>query len=184
MSWPPCVRSTGWPWSAKSMRHDSIVSRWLRPAGLPRWHRTRGRSATRVARTRCGYRGKEARADLARTIGTDGRALQDAMAAPGAPAWLRELPAVESSAASGSRTSTSKGTVYSGGPTSWACRRPHATSVRPTISEAHLAKKRSTQWVGYKLHLTETCDDDLPAIITHVGQRRSHLRWRGDSARA
>ena len=24
------------------------------------------------------------------------------------------------------------------------------------------------QWVGYKVHLTETCEDDLPHLITHV----------------
>src|SRR5207302_11247918 len=30
------------------------------------------------------------------------------------------------------------------------------------------AQKRSTSWVGYKVHLTETCDDDTPHLITHV----------------
>jgi len=29
-------------------------------------------------------------------------------------------------------------------------------------------KKHTTQWVGYKAHVTETCDDDLPALITNV----------------
>jgi transposase len=38
----------------------------------------------------------------------------------------------------------------------------------PYDLDAHLAQKRSTQWVGYKLHLTETCDEDLPSLITHV----------------
>jgi transposase len=28
--------------------------------------------------------------------------------------------------------------------------------------------KRSTVWTGYKVHLTETCDEDLPHLITHV----------------
>ena len=28
--------------------------------------------------------------------------------------------------------------------------------------------KHTTQWVGYKVHLTETCEDDLPHLITHV----------------
>jgi transposase len=28
--------------------------------------------------------------------------------------------------------------------------------------------KREVTWVGYKVHLTETCDEDLPHLITHV----------------
>jgi transposase len=28
--------------------------------------------------------------------------------------------------------------------------------------------KRSTQWEGYKVHLTETCEADRPLIVTHV----------------
>ena len=31
------------------------------------------------------------------------------------------------------------------------------------------ATKRATSWVGYKVHVTETCDDDLPHLITDVG---------------
>jgi transposase len=38
----------------------------------------------------------------------------------------------------------------------------------PYDPEAHYAQKRSTSWVGYKVHLTETCDDDSPHLITHV----------------
>jgi transposase len=29
-------------------------------------------------------------------------------------------------------------------------------------------KKRRTEWTGYKVHLTETCDDDTPHLITDV----------------
>jgi transposase len=38
----------------------------------------------------------------------------------------------------------------------------------PYDPEAHFSKKRSTEWVGYKVHLTETCDDDKPNLITHI----------------
>ena len=38
----------------------------------------------------------------------------------------------------------------------------------PYDPDAHYAKKRTTTWVGYKVHLTETCEDDLPPLITHV----------------
>jgi hypothetical protein len=33
---------------------------------------------------------------------------------------------------------------------------------------ARFGKKRSTMWTGYKVHLTETCDEDQPHLITHV----------------
>jgi transposase len=38
----------------------------------------------------------------------------------------------------------------------------------PYDPDAHCAAKRSTQWVGYRVHLTETCDEDSPHLITHV----------------
>ena len=38
----------------------------------------------------------------------------------------------------------------------------------PYDEEAHYSKKRSTTWVGYKVHLTESCEAHLPLIITHV----------------
>jgi transposase len=33
---------------------------------------------------------------------------------------------------------------------------------------ARYGKKHTTSWVGYKVHVTETCEDDAPHIITHV----------------
>src|SRR5215217_7592613 len=38
----------------------------------------------------------------------------------------------------------------------------------PYDTDAHLGRKRTTQWVGYKAHLTETCDEGRPHLITHV----------------
>jgi transposase len=38
----------------------------------------------------------------------------------------------------------------------------------PYDEEAHYSKKRSTTWVGYKVHLTESCEAHLPLLITHV----------------
>jgi len=29
-------------------------------------------------------------------------------------------------------------------------------------------QKRDTVWMGYCVHLTETCDDELPNLITNV----------------
>jgi transposase len=38
----------------------------------------------------------------------------------------------------------------------------------PYDPDAHYATKRSTAWIGYKVHLTETCEADSPNLITHV----------------
>jgi transposase len=38
----------------------------------------------------------------------------------------------------------------------------------PYDQEVRYGKKRDFDWVGYKVHLTETCDDNLPHFITQV----------------
>jgi len=38
----------------------------------------------------------------------------------------------------------------------------------PYDTQARYGTKRETSWVGYKAHLTETCDEDSPNLITHV----------------
>jgi transposase len=38
----------------------------------------------------------------------------------------------------------------------------------PYDHEAHYGHKRDLSWFGYKVHFTETCDEDLPHLITHV----------------
>jgi hypothetical protein len=50
--------------------------------------------------------------------------------------------------------------------------RPHANVAEhlssPFDTDAHLGRKTTTGWVGYQVHLTETCEDDAPNLITHV----------------
>jgi transposase len=38
----------------------------------------------------------------------------------------------------------------------------------PYDLDASAAKKRSTYWIGYKVHVTQAGDDDAPRLITHV----------------
>jgi len=38
----------------------------------------------------------------------------------------------------------------------------------PHDVQARYGIKRTTTWTGYKVHLTETCEEDLPNLITHV----------------
>ena len=43
----------------------------------------------------------------------------------------------------------------------------------PYDIEATYGRKLTTWWVGYKVHLTESCDEDAPRLITHVETSRA-----------
>jgi transposase len=38
----------------------------------------------------------------------------------------------------------------------------------PYDAQARYSQKRQTEWLGYKAHITETCEEDQPRLITHV----------------
>jgi transposase len=137
---------------------------WLRARARPDWvERYPGRSDEfRLPK------GKEAQRALAEAIGADGAALLVGVYAPGAPSWLRAAPAVETlrrvwvqNYAPG-ETRLRWRTTEDGIP-------PAAQFVSsPHDGDAHLARKGTVGWIGYKVHLTETCEDDAPNLITHV----------------
>src|ERR1700728_2818340 len=45
---------------------------------------------------------------------------------------------------------------------------PATLITSPYDYEARFSTKRGESWVGYKVHLTESCDDDLPRLITNI----------------
>jgi transposase len=110
---------------------------------------------------------KAERQALALTLGQDGYHLLSAVYAAQAPAGLRTLPGVEIL-----RRIWLQQYYLEAGQVHWreAGNTPPAALMieSPYDAEAHFARKRATEWVGYKGHLTETCDDDLPQVITHV----------------
>jgi transposase len=101
------------------------------------------------------------------TVGRDGFALLAAIDAPTAPQWLRQVPAMQIL-----RRVWIQNYQRTNEEVAWREPKnlPPATLFlsSPYDIEAHYAKKRSTSWVGYKVHLTESCDDDTPHLITHV----------------
>ncbi len=111
--------------------------------------------------------GKHAREDYAVVIGQDGSSLLCALYATEEPGWLREIPAVQTL-----RRVWVQHFSWEVGELRWR----DASNVPPTGDcldspydpQAHYVQKRSTSWVGYKVHLTETCDDALPHLLTHV----------------
>jgi transposase len=44
----------------------------------------------------------------------------------------------------------------------------HLTIRSPYDHEAHYGHKRDLSWFGYKVHFSETCDEQRPHLITHV----------------
>jgi transposase len=45
---------------------------------------------------------------------------------------------------------------------------PAGLITSPYDLEARYSTKRGNSWVGYKVHLTESCDADVPRLITNV----------------
>ena len=58
------------------------------------------------------------------------------------------------------------------GPVQWRTEEdlpPSALQIHsPYDAEARFSIKREILWAGYKVHLTETCDEEQPHLITHV----------------
>jgi transposase len=137
---------------------------WLRARAPADWYERYGR---RVEDYRL-PQGQESRAAFARQVGEDGRRLLTAVFGPEAPAALRALPAVEILR----RTWVQRYLVRDG---QVRLREPKdqppagAQIASPYEAEARFATKRSLSWVGYRVHVTETCDDDRPHLVTDVG---------------
>jgi transposase len=112
---------------------------------------------------------KQAERDvLVAQIGADGLALLNAALSDNAPAELRSLPAIELL-----RKVWVQNYVPTEGGLRWRTTDdglPPATQFisSPYDPEAHLAQKQSTAWIGYKVHLTETCEPETPNLITDV----------------
>ena len=107
-----------------------------------------------------------ARSKLAGRYGRDGYHLLDAVWAPPAPGWLRELPAVEAlrqvwvqqyyrvTGEHGEKVERREaGLTGHGLP-------PGRTAiVSPYDTSARYSEKHGNGWLGYKVHLSETCAD-------------------------
>ncbi|MDV2998178.1 MAG: IS1182 family transposase ISAcma46 [Chroococcidiopsis sp. SAG 2025] len=109
------------------------------------------------------------REELGRTIGKDGFALLDAIYDGATPEWMRQIPAVETLRRVWMQqfyAPTEDGSVQ------WRSSKdmpPSTLAIHsPYDVEAHYSSKRSVDWVGYKVHITETCDQDCPHFITEV----------------
>jgi hypothetical protein len=120
-------------------------------------------------------KGEGKRTQMAGQVGVDGFDLLEAIHAGRAPVWLREIPAVVTLRAVWLRQYHR--TVTGGGQeVAWREEKDLPPSRQricsPYDTDARFAVKRGCGWLGYKVHLSETCDDTaetgLPHLITNV----------------
>ena len=133
------------------------------------------------------------RDELAIAYARDGYALLEAACDSSAPAWLRDLPAVDVLRRVLVQNYTR--TITSGGkevikrrekePEGDGLPPGHIRIASPYDTDARWGVKREELWLGYKLHITETCDDAPPcdcgpaADGTGAGGRRAAGREHG-----
>lgn len=141
-----------------------VAPTWLLAHSHPDWLERYG---PRVEDYRLPER-KEDRVAYANVIGADGLRLLGAISTTHTPSWMREIPAVETlrQVWIQNYTWTAPGTLQ------WRSSDDIPPSGQyissPYDVDARYSHKRGTTWVGYKAHLTESCDADLPHLITNV----------------
>ncbi len=144
---------------------SSAASDWLRAQVNVTWYERYGR---RVEDYRLPNTETEREA-LAQSIGEDGQYLLNRLAQGDAPASSQHLPAVDVLR----QVWAQQYDLSQGGQIRWRVTQdlpPAADLIQsPYEREARFARKNeTTAWSGYKLHVTECCDDDSPRLITHV----------------
>ena len=136
---------------------------WLRDHVTTAWFLRYGKAFSDYQQPQ----GTGARQALAETIGRDGRHLLTQIYCDAAPASLREVAAVETL-----RQVWVQQFYLESGELKWRdskdCPPSSVMIASPYDLDSRYSEKRGQYWRGYKVHLTETCDDDTPNVITHV----------------
>jgi transposase len=140
-----------------------IAPEWLQELAPPEWYQ---RYAKRVENYRL-PKTDAARQALARVIAADGERLLAAVDAAADQSVLVQLPAVVTL-----RRAWAEQCTGATGQLRWRdvedMPSPAGLMSSPYDVEARYSTKRDVEWVGYKAHLTEMCDEDRPHLIVNV----------------
>jgi transposase len=113
-------------------------------------------------------KGEREREELRQQVGTDVLRLLSALAQPQTPQGLRQAEkVVVLSQVFAQQYEVREGQAHwRAGP---ACHHEDGL-ISPYDPDARFSRKRETLWLGYKVHLSETCDqrEDAPHLIIHV----------------
>jgi transposase len=108
-----------------------------------------------------------ARQAFAAVRGADSQRLLQAIDAAIDQPWLQEIPAIQTL-----RRVWAEPYVEVNGTLSWRevkdMPSPAELIASPYDPEARYSTKREVEWVGSKVHLTETCEPDTPQVMVHV----------------
>jgi transposase len=140
-----------------------VAGEWLLAQSDPEWL---DRYGPRIEEAHLPQSQQE-RETVAELIGQDGSQLLTDIYEVSAPSFLREIPAVQIL-----RRIWLQNYVWVAGQLRWRSNEdlpPGKQFINsPYDPEARYGKKRETRWTGYKVHITETCEEDSPHLITHV----------------
>ena len=140
-----------------------VAPDWLLEQMKPEWSK---RYQSRFSDFRL-PKSEKSRVELAEEIGADGRYLLEKVYTSTDYLWLQELPAIE-------RVRCIWIQHYHASEQGAVWRKdqelpPSALLIQsPYDIEARYSKKKSTAWVGYKVHFTEGCDSDQPHFLLEV----------------
>jgi transposase len=151
-----------------------VVPDWLQRLAPLEWYERYGK---RIEDTRL-PRDQAAREAYARTVGEDGFRVLDALECPEAPEDARTLPSITTLRRTwqrhyerGERPGSARGAPPILRVRFKANRElPRAAEgvESPYDTEARDRHKRDTQWTGYMVHVSETCEPAAPHLLTHV----------------
>ena len=141
----------------------AVAPDWVRAVAQPAWFERYGRRIEEYHLPKS----QDKRVALARQIGADGCLLLEALEKPTAPAAARDLPMVQVL-----RDVWRVHYAQDERPPRWRKTQelpPVAERMQsPYDPEAHFSIKRQFSWTGYKVHVTETCDDAAAHLTTDV----------------
>lgn len=140
-----------------------VAPAWVQTLAPPEWYERYAHRVENYQRPKT----DTARKALAAVIGADGQQLLQAIDAAVEQPWLQEIPAVQLL-----RRVWAEQYVEVDGTLHWRevkdMPSPTELIASPYDSEARYSTKRSVEWIGYKVHLTETCDPATPHLIVNV----------------
>lgn len=140
-----------------------VAPTWLTNLASPAWYE---RYSKRVEESHLPRKPME-REEFASLVGADGFKLMEAIYSSKAPPQLRQLSEVQTLRQLWlQQFYAPESTVRL---RSQEDRLPCVQQIRsPYDMEARYGTKRTTHWTGYKVHLSEICDENSPRLITHV----------------